>query len=255
MTTTVTATPQPDATPPRIRLDITTDQTSLTVYRVAADGSTVAVRTYDGGPLTVTGGSTFLYDPEAPQGEPVSYTTDDPATTGSATVTVDSGQVWLTHPNAPSRSVPVRVSAVSDRTAPANQSVRYPLGRQFPIVANDGQRKAPAYTLTVLTSGDGDAAALEALLNDLSTLLLNVPASRGWVGMGTEYVSVGDLAVSNPGRVVTSVNRLWDLPCTVTDRPSGGSMAFNTYGTSKTLYATYAARKAAHATYGAAFDS
>jgi hypothetical protein len=255
VTTTVTATAEPTATPPRVRLDLTTNKTSLTVYRVALDGTKTPVRTYDGGPLPVSGSTALLYDPEAFFGQPYTYTTDDTATTASASVTVNSDVPWLVHPGVPTRSMPVEIADMSDRQAPANQSVRYPLNRRFPIVANDGQRKADSYTLTLRTTGQVELEALQELLDDLSVLLLNVPADPTWVDLSSEYVAVGDLARANPGRYVQFDKRLWSLPCSVTDRPAGGSQAFNTYAKSTALYATYSARLAAHATYGAAFDA
>lgn len=255
MTTTVTATAEPTATPPRVRLNITTNKTSLTIYRVAVDGSKTPVRTYDGGPLPVSGSTALLYDPEALFGQAYTYTTDDTSTTASGAVTVNSDVPWLVHPGVPTRSVPVEIADMSDRQAPASQSVRWPLGRRFPIVANDGQRKADTYTLTLRTNGQDELTALQALLDDLSVLLLNVPDDPEWVDLSSEYVAVGDLSRANPGGFVQFDKRLWSLPCSVTGRPSGGSQAFNTYAKSTGLYATYATRLAAHATYGAAFDA
>jgi hypothetical protein len=255
VTTTVTATAEPNATPPRVRLDITTNKTSLTVYRVALDGTKIPVRTYDGGPLPVSGSTALLYDPEAFFGQPYTYTTDDTATTASASVTVNATVPWLVHPNVPTRSMPVQLSEIRDRQAAANQSIRYPLGRKFPIVANDGQRKADAYELILRTDGQTELDALKALLDDLSPLLLNVPADPTWVDQGSEYVAAGDLTRANPGEFLQFQQRFWSLPCSVVDRPAGGSVAFNTYAKSTGLYSTYSARLAAHATYGAAFDA
>lgn len=252
--TIIAVTPEPGATPPRMRLDVTSDQASLVIWRVAQDGTRSKVRTHDGGPLIVSGGSTFLYDPEPPQGELVTYTADQVGEAASGPLSVDSGQVWLVDPAVPARSVPVRVAGLSDRSAASNQSVRYPLGRKFPIVANDGVRKADTYTLRLRTVGQLELDALNALLASLATLLLNVPTSKQWVDLGTEYIACGDLARRNPASFQRFAHREWSLPCSVTDRPAGGSQAFITYGYSKALYPTYGARKAAHATYGQAFD-
>jgi hypothetical protein len=252
--TIITATPEPDATPPRIRLDIVTDRTTLILYRVAQDGTKDLVRTYDGGPFPIGTGSGFIYDVDAPQGEPVRYTIDGDDTVTSSTVTVDSGRTWLVDPAVPTRSVPVELADMSDRSAGANQSIRYPIGRRFPIVANDGVRKADTYTLTLRTRGQGELVALKALLADLPTLLLNVPGNTDWVDLTTEYIAVGDLTRSNKGGYVQFDEREWALQCAVADRPTVGTQAFVTYGYSKRLYPTYGARKAAHATYGEAFD-
>lgn len=253
MTTSITATAEPSATPPRVRLDVTTSQTSLTLYRVAQDGARTAVRSYDGGPFPVTAGTLVAYDPEAPAGLPVTYTASGTGVTDSAAVTVTGDRVWLTHPGVPSRSQPVIVAELSPREYDANQSVRYPLGRRFPIVASDGQRKAATYDLTIRTETLDDMGAVELLLDDLCPLLLNVPADMEW-GQVAEYVAVGRVTA---GRIVDwgpHPMREWTLPCSVVARPPGGSQVDNTYAKSLALYPTYGARYAAHATYGLAFD-
>jgi hypothetical protein len=246
------ATVQLDATPPRVRLDVTSSATSVTIYRVATDGTKTVVRTSDGGPLSVSGGSAFLYDPEPPYGKQVYYVTDSGAR--SETVVVDVDDIWLTHPAVPSRSCKVRVAEISDRQAAANQSTRYPLGRKYPIVASDGKRKAATYTLTLKTETADELAALERLLDDLSPLLLNIPAGMGWIGTGTEYVACGDLALANPTEYAGDGYREWSLPCSVVDRPAGGSQAFVTYDYLYALYPTYNDWKATGKTYNQLFD-
>lgn len=253
MTTTIVTLAEPENTPPRVRLQVTTSLTSLTVYRVAQDGTRTPVRTYDGGPLETPGGSGLLFDPELPYGEPITYSSDDPATTPSAAVTVSSDDVWLGHPGVPVRSQTITVAGLSAREYEANASVRYPLGREFPIVATDGRRKAPVYTLTVRTRTLDSLGRLQELLADLSPLLLNVPADKGW-GQVAEYVQIGRVTM---GRIVQwgpHKYREWQLPCTVVGRPPGGSQAEITYAYSEALYPTYADRLAAHATYAEALD-
>lgn len=253
--TTISVTPEPDAVPPRMRLDVVSNQSALVVYRVGQDGARSVVRTYDGGPLVITGGSTYLYDVEVPQGRPVTYTAGDGTdVAASPPRSVDSGLVWLVDPAVPSRSVPLRVSGMSNRSAAANLSIRYPLARKFPIVASDGVRKADTYTLRVRSESQAELDAVAAVLANLSTLFLNVPLSKQWVDLGSDYIAVGDVDRTNPTNWQRFTNRDWSLPCTVTDRPTGGSQAFITYGYSQALYATYGARRAAHATYGEAFD-
>jgi hypothetical protein len=158
------------------------------------------------------------------------------------------------HPNAPTRSMPVTLSGISERAAAASQSVRYPLARRYPIVANDGARKADTYTLKVRTTGPQELAALKAITADLATLLLNVPPANQWIDLGTEYIAIGDTSRANPITFGAFPHREWNLPCSVTGRPLGGTQAFNSYAVSKALYPTYAHRKAAAATYGQAFD-
>lgn len=254
MTVGITATPEPSYSPPRIRLDVTSDQASVLVYRVAPDGTRSLVRTYDGGPLTISAGTALMYDNEAPYGVSVTYTADGAGVTNSAAVNLSNiASVWLVHPGVPVRSLPVRVGSFGPRERSATQAVRYPLGRQFPIVASDGKRKAATYEMTLVTLDLEELSDLEGLLADLSPLLLNVPAEKGW-GLTSEYVAVGTLTEARLSRVAALWERTWTLPCTVVARPTGGSQAQITYAYSENLYPTYTDRLAAHATYAEALD-
>lgn len=253
MTATITATAEPAAIPPRVRLDVTTDQTSLTLYRVAQDGQRTLVRSYDGGPFPVSGGTLVAYDPEAHFGMQYTYTADGAGVTGSAVVTVTDSRAWLVDPGVPQRSLPIVVSKLSSREYAADQSLRYPLNRKFPIVASDGRRKAPTYELAIYTPSLNDLGPLEELLGGLSPLLLQVPPDRGW-GQSSEYVAVGNVTAGRLSRFLGEPAREWVLACSVTGRPVGGSQVDNTYAKSLALYPTYADRLAAHATYGEAFD-
>lgn len=103
MTATVTATAEPDNSPPRVRLDVVTDQSTVVLHRVEQDGRRTVVRSYDGGPLPVVGGEVLIYDHEAPIGLPVSYTADGTAVTPSELVTLTGDRIWLVHPGVPVR--------------------------------------------------------------------------------------------------------------------------------------------------------
>lgn len=254
MTATITATIEPSATPPRIRLDVTTNQSTLVLYRVAADGTKTVVRSYDGGPFPVPGTSLLAYDSEAPIGLPVSYTADGAGVTNSAVVTLTGSSVWLTHVGVPTRSRSIMVGEFGPRAFSAQQAVRYPLGRKYPVVVSDGRRKAPQYDLTVLTRSLTEAADFEALLDDLTPLLLRVPAAKGW-GVVSEYVTVDTASQRRLARFPGHPDREWSLSLSVVSRPVGGAQADNTYAKSFAAYPIYAARFAAHATYGQAFNA
>lgn len=254
MTVSITATPEPDGRPPAVRLDVTSDQSSVSLYRVAQDGSRTPVRSYDGGSVLISGGSALVFDYEAPLGEPVRYTADGTGVTDSALVALDTDAVWLVHVGVPALSQPITVLDLGPRERPANQSVRYPIGRRTPIVVTDGRRKAAAYDMLIGTETLEELKGLEALLDDLSPLLLQVPAGDRW-GIVSEYVSVGNLVEARyQGMWGHYEGRRWTLPCTVTARPVGGSQAAVTYAYSYGMFSTYEARYAAHATYGAALD-
>ena len=254
-TITVTPTVEADNVPPRIRLDVSDANLpgyfETTVMRNHPDGTQQQVRTPDGEALQLaTSGANrvgLVYDYEAPFGQPVSYTTVEDAATVSGEVTVDADRAWLIHPGIPDLSRPVIIGDVSARTRTASRGVFYPMGRRSPIVHSDGQRKAASYTLTVYTDGDGDASSLEFLLDDLGTLLFNVSASKGY-GIGTEYVSVGDVQETRPVRLLSDTARMWELSVTVTDRPVGGTTAERTY-TDLLSFASYAELRASYADY------
>ena len=253
MTATITATPEPAATPPRVRLNVTTDQSTLVLYRVAQDGTKTVVRSYDGGPFPVPGTTLLTYDVEAPLGLPVSYTADGSGVTNSAVVTLSGSTVWLTHVGVPARSRAITVKSFGERQDPVEQSVRYPLNRKFPVVASDGRRKAPTYEMTVLTRTLTEVSDIEAILDDLTPLLLQVPASKGW-GVVSEYVNVGPAAQRRLTPFAGNPDRDWALALAVVARPIGGAQTDNTYAKSFAAYPTYAARFAAAPTYGQAFN-
>lgn len=252
---TVTVVPTVEAStgpqdPGRVRLDVTDNGglTSTTITRLNPDGRTVPVRTFDGNPALLSGGTALLYDYEAPFSAPVSYSSlESPATT-SAQVTLPSDRVWLIHPGVPELSMPVLVSAIGARSRKVQRAVHQPLGRATPVVQTDGARKAAEYVLSLLTMDDAERAALDALIADAGTLLLNVPATKGW-GVGAEYVSVGDITESRVTRFVGEPMRTWEMPCTVVDRPVGGSQAERTYVDVLADNATYASLMAKYASY------
>jgi hypothetical protein len=256
---TVTVAPTVEAStgpqdPPRIRLGVTDTGTpaltAVTVTRNNPDGTTTPVRTFDGNPLTLTTSGTdrvgLVFDYEAPLGQPVTYSTVENPATVSAPVTLDDPQVWLIHPGVPSLSQPVRVWRIGERVRPVAQGVHRPLGARHPVVRSDGQRKAPAYVLTLATDTEQQRAAIDSLCDDAGVLLLNVPAGKGW-GIGAEYVAVGDLTETRDVDYGARQRRFWSLPCTVVDRPVGGSQAertlldlldFPTLDSLRTAYAT-----------------
>lgn len=253
MTTTIAAVVEASAVPPRVRLSVTTDQPTVTLYQVRADGTRVPVRSYDGDTFVMAGTSMVAYDNEVPYGLPVSYTADGSGVTNSGTVTVTVTKPWLINPVQPALSRAITVSSLGERSQAANINVRYPLGARVPIVVHDGRRKAATYDLSVRTQSLADQNALEAMLADLTPLLLNIPTGLSW-GQTSEWVSVGNVTARRTVAWGPHPLREWSLPCTVVGRPLGGARPPVTYGDSFAKYPTYGDRFAAHATYGQAND-
>jgi hypothetical protein len=254
-TITVTPTVELDSNPPRVRLDVSDADlpahTETTVVRLDSSGRTSPVRTADGNPLTLTTSGAnrigTVYDYEAPYGSPVSYSTvEDPASV-SAQVTIDVAEVWLVHPGVPELSRPVTVAEFGPRSYAAERGVFRPMGRRYPVVHTDGQRKAAEYMLTLRTDTLTEYAALMSLTSDMGDLLLNVPESLGF-GITAEYVSVDTLVESRFMEYAADRHRYWDLPCTVVDRPAGGTQAERTYA-DLLVFSSYADLQAAYGDY------
>jgi len=252
MTITVTPTVELSNVPPRVRLDITASagETSTTITRLNGSNVVYTVRTSDGAPLTLSGGTGLLYDYEAPFGQGVQYSSVESPATISAQVTVDESRVWLIHPGVPSISMPVTVRELGARTRRVTRGVFYPLGRANAVVQTDGQRKSPEWTLTLLTQTQDETDSLIEICDDAGVLLLNIPLSKGW-GMNAEYVSVGDLTTTRVARFAGDPMRSVELPLIVVDRPAGGTQAQRTYTDVIATYATYSAVRTKYATYSA----
>jgi hypothetical protein len=135
---TLTVTPQPDLSPPRVRIDVddsTGSLSSVTLRRLDPDGRYRKVRTSDDGPLPLDAGSGTVYDFEAPFGQTVTYSTD---VAGGPTVdtVLDVGVPWLHHPQVPARSVPIalRLGTNDEESWDIDQGMFRILEREDPVV-------------------------------------------------------------------------------------------------------------------------
>lgn len=245
----LTATPQPAASPPSVRLDITgVPAATVTVYRVDALGNRTPVRSAD--PATLTGGAWVGFDYEAPFGALVSYVADDGAgnlyTAGP--VELDVQTPWLIHPGIASLSMSITVAKVGDRTRTVNRGVHQPLGRATPIPITDGVRHAPTFDLTVRTTGVTEEDALLNLLADAETLLLQINYS-GVDRVIYDWVSIGDVGDSYLVDWLGSQWDVWTLPCTVTDAPAGELQTQRTWAQLVAEFDTWADVVAAYASW------
>lgn len=244
-TLTITATEFPDASPPAVRLDVTASGTptvtEATVTRTDPDGRTYPVRTSTGGLLAVSGGVATVWDYEKlTYGTQSTYEVSaDGATSDTATASLNGVEdVWLINPGFPARSVRLLVTEIGDITRPADRGVFAILGRQDPIAVTGGARPTGSGAIGVRTKTDAERKALDLLLSDGATLLLNLPSS-GW-GMESCYVSVGDVTVARTIEYAPWPWREWSLPFQVVGRPAGGSQALRTWATVAVEYPTWA---------------
>jgi hypothetical protein len=247
----MTVTPEPGHYPPRVRIDVATTGndptiTSVVITRIDPDGRYREVRTGDAGALTVSGGSASVYDYEAPFASPVTYwfsqyngTPLEISQLGPKTTTVDVDTPWLIHVGAPTLSVPLLVSEFREQIRVAERGVFQILGRSNPVVVNGSARTAPAGVLGVRTKTTAERNALDTLLDDGSTLLLNIPSSLDW-GMGSCYVAIGDVTVARTVDYAAQPWREWVLPYQVVGRPAGGTQAAISWNTVVGQYTSWA---------------
>lgn len=229
MALTITATPQPHAVPPAVSVQVTDTSggtTAVTVQRFVGGIAAGTIRTGDGGPAPLTSGTATLLDGEAPFGQPITYVANTAAI--SAPVVLNVTRPWLINPGHPSLSMPITIANAGTRSRDLRQGVLWPLMRARPIVRTDGQRRAPTATITVRTSTITELDALDAILDDTSVLLLNVPLSNLW-GLGAEYIAVGKVDEERLVQVGASPHRHWTLPYQVTDAPLGGTGSGSSY--------------------------
>jgi len=256
-TISVSAAAQPEHVPPRVQVNVTDSGnpaiSSVTVVRLnLATGAMATVRTADGNPLPLSAsGSTrtaILYDHEAPFGVPVTYYTLEQPGNTSAQLTLAVPRVWLVPPGVPGKGVAVTVATWGERTRQATRGVFYPMGRTSPVVITDGARKSAAGSLQVVTLTDADRRAMNALLDDSSVVLLNVPAANPW-GVDTCYVSFGDSVETRVSRIAAEPGRMWTLPYVVVDSPIGGAQSQWTWQNVIDTYATWNDVMAANSTW------
>ena len=235
----VTVTPMPDATPPRMRVQLGWDTTTeVTVSRRDTDRSRPV---WGAEPLSVDGGTgPLLYDYECPFGLPVVYEAtgaDGTFAVSESTVlsptafypnaegwSTERGAVWLRHLTNPVLSMPIDLANAESPVFKQTRSVVDVLNRRTPIVVSDGRRKELTSTLDVRTWSLDEAAQLRALCADNSVLLLTVPAAERW-GITQWYVSVGDLTEERLWQEWAPFEgRVFHLPVEVVDRPAGGNV-------------------------------
>lgn len=258
-TVTVTATPEPEARPPRARIDVVDvgnapAVTAVTVTRTIG-GQTVAVRSNDGNPLQLNpaGADTrrgVIYDPELPFGEVATYSTLQQPGSVSEPVSVDSEEIWLVHPGLPilSRPIRLRVGSFGTRKRAVSSGVFYAQNRDTAIVVTDGRRKKPESSFIVATETAEELEQIESLIDDAGILFLNVPQHLGLL-IPSAYIAVLDVDEDRRSDIGEDPARDWVMPYVQVARPVGGTPTSWTYGDAKVRFATYADAKAFYRTY------
>jgi hypothetical protein len=255
---TVTAIPEPDATPPRVRIEVldvgnAPAITSVTVTRTVG-GETVAVRSNDGNPLQLDPSGDdrlgVVYDPELAFGDVATYSTLQQPGNVSDPVSLDSDEVWLTHPGMPilSRPVNLRIGSFQSRKRAARSGVFYPMNRATAVVVTDGRRKRPESSFIVSTETEDEFDAIESLVDDAGVLFLNVPPHLGLM-LKSAYIAVLDIDEVRPSDIGEDVRRDWVMPYVEVARPAMGAPSGWTYADARVRFATYQDARVEYRTY------
>lgn len=246
----LTATPEPDNVPPRIRLDLvwTEAGTEATISRIDPDNRTRVVR--GGDPATITAFLWTGYDYESWFGSSTVYTALIGASLVTAVaVTLDVTVPWLRHVGTPALSIAPDIGGDGSPEYALTRAVFSPMGRTYPIVVTDGRRHAKTATLTINTWTLAERESLLDLLDDGSVLLYDVPPSLGW-GITHAYIAPGNLTETRQVETIAGVPyRAWALPYDVVDVPVIGTTPPWTYAAVIVAYSTYATVKADYEDY------
>jgi hypothetical protein len=125
----------------------------------------------------------------------------------STSTSWSSTATWLKDPDLPDRNLRVRLAVVPQLTRPRPQVVHRVVNSPSSVVISDVLGKRVG-TIVLLTTTLDEAAALETLLSQ-ATLLLQTPDSHG---VGSMYVTCGDVTPERVSRLITDPHRRWAIP-------------------------------------------
>ncbi|GAP46861.1 hypothetical protein [Streptomyces azureus] len=203
------------------------DDYTITVQRVAADGTRTLVRGPSGliDRQPVTSDLLVIEDHEAPLGVQYYYamTIYNPSgvvhgTRSSGALTLDLADLntaWLKDPGNPQRNCLVVVQRAPDWQRPIEQAAFIVRGRRNKVVLS-GKRQGLEGELAIWTRSDEERAALHLLLDSGNTLLWQAAPGMGVADM---YVNVAQVTEARVGALAQEQWRAWTLPLTEADMP------------------------------------
>ncbi|MFF3324975.1 hypothetical protein [Streptomyces sp. NPDC002889] len=200
---------------------------TLTVWRVTADGTRTLVRGADGliDRATITSDVYVVEDYEAPLGVPFYYYSESRDTSGvvtadrtTDTVTLthaDANEAWIKDPGQPQRNMKMLVKQPPDWQRPISQSEFRVRGRRNSVVLSD-VRGGLEGDLVVWTRNDDERAALHWLLDSGNVVLWQAAPGMGVADM---YVNVGQVTEARVSPYAPEQWREWTLPLRQADMP------------------------------------
>ncbi|MFJ7176399.1 hypothetical protein ACIQXA_08325 [Streptomyces massasporeus] len=203
------------------------DDFTITVQRVAADGTRTLVRGPSGliDRQPITSDLLVIEDHEAPFGVQYYYAITVYTAGGAVQVTRSSGpltltladmnEAWLKDPGNPQRNLRVLVKQAPDWNEPIEQATHRVRGRKNAVI-HSGIRGGQEGDLSVWTRSDEERKALRLLLSSGNALLWQVAPGLGEEDM---YVNVGQVGRARVSPLAQEQWRAWTLPLTEADMP------------------------------------
>jgi hypothetical protein len=215
------------------------DGAQITLIRTHADGTRHQVLTEIN--PRISGGGWSGRDCHAPFNQSVTYEISCGPTVTSSAVIVTSTGTWLVHSTAPTRSVNVdAVATIGDRTR-STRATRFEPVTAPAVYITDGYRNGATGSIDVRVKNIG-VAAIDALFDDDSSILINTPGTSGY-DITWMWVQPKDVQHVNPaGGWVRYPSRHVVIPFEETADPVVDSAALTckaaaTYAATCTAYA------------------
>jgi hypothetical protein len=200
---------------------------TITVWRVAPDGSRTLVRGEHGliEAATITSDVLVIEDYEAPLGVEVFYYSESRSTLNVLTaarqtdpVTLDPGdpnEIWIKDPANPQRNLKVMVKQAPNWQRPITQTEHQVRGRRNGVVLSDVRRGLEG-DLVIWTRSNDERVALHWILDSGNVLLWQATPGHGVDDM---YVNVAQITEGRTGGTALEPWREWTLPLKQSDMP------------------------------------
>jgi hypothetical protein len=245
---------------PRFALSISSPAgdaiTAVTLTRTVA-GATVPTRVQpSAGPSPRT-----VNDYEADWDVNVVYTATVTTASGTSTFTssaavLSPGAPWAIHPTAPALSMQLDQATplaagfrtIGNITRDATDSPHSVLGSPYRTYTKTGSRSAAVTSIEVRTVTPAEAQAVRALVNDLTPILIRVPAAWGW-DWENGYYRVGALDEARVLQFGAEPGRVFTLPLERVEEPAGTQQAERTWADVLNDFPSWAAARAAYGTW------
>lgn len=243
--------------PPGVTVTITAaaNITSLALYRSANGVKTLTSVQPRTGATTAQ-----ATDYQLPWDTDVTYSAT--YSTGSGNITDTAAPInvsatggWMIHPVFPLLSVPLTgvdiwtISVETASRAATASTLHNIVGSRYPVVVTSGPRQADTLTITLGAGTPEAEAAIWAVIDDLTPLLIRYPVSMG-TSFDEGFYAVGDVTADRLGAAAGEPFRLFTLPITRVGTPAVTQQLAWDYPTLTASFADYGSLTAAFADYG-----